>query len=276
MSLTDFHIHIIVTIILQISIKNHHDFFFMMIYSRGRRLRTLGLRFWRPPLYQLSYSPLSILSHLWWTVRDSNPGPTGYEPAALPTELTVQLYEIAVTAWRLFHLAPPVGLEPTTPRLTAACSTYWAKEASKDSLLSLLCWHWPIFPVRRQTSIFGTDELNFCVRNGNRWTLIVKSTNYQIHHQGLEPWTPWLRVRCSTSWANGAYHDPRESRTPDWGVRGPRLDHLTIGPFQHPENWVEDEARQNLHNQNVGQALGLLVPVSWMHYCTYTSGLSTK
>ena len=27
--------------------------------GRGRRLRTLGLRFWRPPLYQLSYSPVS-------------------------------------------------------------------------------------------------------------------------------------------------------------------------------------------------------------------------
>ena len=27
----------------------------------------------------------------WWTVRDSNPGPTGYEPVALPTELTVQI-----------------------------------------------------------------------------------------------------------------------------------------------------------------------------------------
>ena len=27
-------------------------------FGRGRRLRTLGLRFWRPPLYQLSYSPL--------------------------------------------------------------------------------------------------------------------------------------------------------------------------------------------------------------------------
>ena len=25
-----------------------------------------------------------------------------------------------------------------------------------------------------------------------------------VHHQGLEPWTPWLRVRCSTNWANGA------------------------------------------------------------------------
>ena len=29
--------------------------------------------------------------------------------------------------------------------------------------------------------------------------------NHLVHHQGLEPWTPWLRVRCSTSWANGAY-----------------------------------------------------------------------
>ena len=54
--------------------------------GRGRRLRTLGLRFWRPPLYQLSYSPILT----WWTVRDSNPGPTGYEPVALPTELTVR------------------------------------------------------------------------------------------------------------------------------------------------------------------------------------------
>ena len=59
---------------------------FQDLYGRGRRLRTLGLRFWRPPLYQLSYSPMLT----WWTVRDSNPGPTGYEPVALPTELTVR------------------------------------------------------------------------------------------------------------------------------------------------------------------------------------------
>ena len=31
---------------------------FKTISGRGRRLRTLGLRFWRPPLYQLSYSPI--------------------------------------------------------------------------------------------------------------------------------------------------------------------------------------------------------------------------
>ena len=40
-----------------------------------------------------------------------------------------------------------------------------------------LCQHWSIFPVRRQTSIVDTAELNFCVRNGNRWTLCVWNTD---------------------------------------------------------------------------------------------------
>ena len=31
-----------------------------------------------------------------------------------------------------------------------------------------------------QPSIFGTNELNFCVRYGNRWTLIVINTNYSV------------------------------------------------------------------------------------------------
>ena len=47
--------------------------------GRGRRTWTLGTWFWRPLLYQLSYTP--ILN--WCTIRDSNPGPTGYEPVAL-------------------------------------------------------------------------------------------------------------------------------------------------------------------------------------------------
>ena len=41
-----------------------------------------------------------------------------------------------------------------------------------------MCWHLPIFPGRHQPSIFGTTELNFCVRYGNRWTLSVINTNY--------------------------------------------------------------------------------------------------
>ena len=40
---------------------------FGIYHGRGRRLRTLGLRFWRPPLYQLSYSPI----FKWWTVSRS-------------------------------------------------------------------------------------------------------------------------------------------------------------------------------------------------------------
>ena len=35
----------------------------------------------------------------------------------------------------------------------------------------------PIFPGRRQPSIVGAGELNFCVRYGNRWTLTAISTN---------------------------------------------------------------------------------------------------
>ena len=40
------------------------------------------------------------------------------------------------------------------------------------------CWHWLIFPVRRHTSIFSSAQLNFCVRNGYRWTLCDKNTNF--------------------------------------------------------------------------------------------------
>ena len=42
----------------------------------------------------------------------------------------------------------------------------------------VLCRHRLIFPGRFQPSIVSTDELNFCVRDGNRWTLIAKNTDY--------------------------------------------------------------------------------------------------
>ena len=41
----------------------------------------------------------------------------------------------------------------------------------------------PIFPARLQASIFGRNELNFRVRNGNGWTLILINTNY-FNHRG--------------------------------------------------------------------------------------------
>ena len=33
--------------------------------------------------------------------------------------------------------------------------------------------------------------------------------SFLVHHHGLEPWTHWLRVSCSTNWANGAYFSSR-------------------------------------------------------------------
>ncbi len=65
------------------------------------------------------------------------------------------------------------------------------------------CQRRAIFPGRRQPSIVATDELNFRVRNGNGWTLIVIGTDYG---------------------------DPCGNRTHVWGVRGPRLNLLTNGP----------------------------------------------
>ena len=39
-----------------------------------------------------------------------------------------------------------------------------------------MCKHGPIFPGRRQPSIFGTDQLNYRVRDGNGCTLAVRRT----------------------------------------------------------------------------------------------------
>ena len=101
-----------------------------------------------------------------------------------------------------------------------------------------------IFPGGCPPSIFSAEELNYRVRDGNGWTLFAIDTDsiwntvfsvflpflvtrsgfepllpaweagvlghltngpQLVHHHGLEPWTPWLRVRCSTNWANGAH-----------------------------------------------------------------------
>ena len=37
----------------------------------------------------------------------------------------------------------------------------------------------PIFTARHQATIVGGHELNFCVRDGNRWTLMTIITNFR-------------------------------------------------------------------------------------------------
>ena len=72
----------------------------------------------------------------------------------------------------------------------------------------------PIFPASRPASIVGADELNFCVRDGNRWTLIAINTNCKGEAKRLG--------------------DPCRIRTDVKGVRGLCLNHLTNGPFGAP------------------------------------------
>lgn len=43
------------------------------------------------------------------------------------------------------------------------------------------CQHRPIFPGGSPPSIFGTEELNYRVRDGNGWTLFVIDTDYELH-----------------------------------------------------------------------------------------------
>ena len=68
----------------------------------------------------------------------------------------------------------------------------------------------PIVPGRYQPSIFGTNELNFRVRNGNGCTLTVIGTNLKSSRDS---------------------GDPCGNRTHVNGVRGRCLNRLTNGPF---------------------------------------------
>ena len=80
-----------------------------------------------------------------------------------------------------------------------------------DRLSDPLVLALPIFPGRRQPSIVGRNELNYRVRNGNGWTLILINTNYLILKK--------------------EFGDPYRIRTDVNGVRGRCLNHLTNGPW---------------------------------------------
>ena len=58
-----------------------------------------------------------------------------------------------------------------------------AQKEKASKLLDASFWmqQLPIFPSRRQLSIFGADELNFCVRYENRWDLIANVTAMVYH-----------------------------------------------------------------------------------------------
>ena len=57
-------------------------------------------------------------------------------------------------------------------------SGYAQKKNQTEVWFYLFVLALPIFPGSRPPSIVGVHELNFCVRDGNRWTLMTINTNY--------------------------------------------------------------------------------------------------
>ena len=108
---------------------------------------------WLLPFWKVSLVSFLFKESNWWRWWDSNPWPPACRAGALPAEL---------------H-----------PHLIGFCFSLLFSGSGNGFIRSLLlCWHWAIFPCRFQQSIFTTAELNFCVRNGYRWTLCVCNTNF--------------------------------------------------------------------------------------------------
>ena len=163
-------------------------------------------------------SPRRNIERFWWAFGDLNPGPSGYEPDALTNwakgpsfkillgRKFAATYAVAANSW----MAPQVGLEPTTLRLTAACSTDWAIEECK-------CARRVIFPGRLQPSIFTVNELNYCVRNGNRCTLITINTHYHSFQYFPMISYQYRSVKTKFWWPVGESNSRlRRERPPSW------------------------------------------------------------
>ena len=93
----------------------------------------------------------------------------------------------------------------------------------------------PIFTASHPATIVGVHELNFCVRNGNRWTLTVIITNsiyVNVVSNGYNLVSLYHALAVCQALVNSG--DPYRIRTDVNGVRGRCLNHLTNGPFGAP------------------------------------------
>ena len=123
------------------------------------------------------------------------------------------------------------------------------KERQSKACRSMLAL--PIFPGRHQPSIVGRNELNYRVRNGNGWTLVLISTNYVIRVTGEQTHYTLFACACQASFKSNISclicGDPYRIRTDVNGVRGRCLNHLTNGPHRwHKLHSARFRLRQKL------------------------------
>ena len=62
----------------------------------------------------------------------------------------------------------------------------------------------------------GARKRQFPQKQAIKNTPQLRARYFVVHHRGLEPRTHWLRVSCSTNWANGAY-----KQAPGWAKTRP-------------------------------------------------------
>ena len=90
----------------------------------------------------------------------------------------------------------------------------------------------PIFPVSHPTSIVGEGVLNFCVRDGNRWTHTPINTNlYSVSLSSSSFIVAHDFHFVKNFFLDFFGGDPYRIRTDVNGVRGRCLNHLTNGPY---------------------------------------------
>ena len=97
----------------------------------------------------------------------------------------------------------------------------------------------PIFTASHPATIVGANELNFCVRDGNRWTLVAINTNSGgwvlpiFYIKSLAASNSFWIITHFLVFVNPflkGFGDPYRIRTDVNGVRGRCLNHLTNGP----------------------------------------------
>ena len=109
----------------------------------------------------------------WWAIRDSNPGPSGYEPGALTNWANGPYKNKPFTLKGLFNMVTRARIELALQPWKGRVLTSWPTGHMFQQL--------PTFPGSHPPSIIGVKELNFCVRHGNRWFLFAIATEFFLY-----------------------------------------------------------------------------------------------
>ena len=97
-----------------------------------------------------------------------------------------------LTTKRKPHMVDPAGLEPATARL-------WAESSNQLSYGSLIMACLKRFELLAH-GLEGRCSIQLSYRH-----IYFLFFWLMVSHTGIEPVTPWLKVMCSTDWANGSY-----------------------------------------------------------------------